>query len=100
MDEERTIKVNKNGLVAFLGIEHPYGTKIIHKENDILVIKVPGHMFWCGRGESKYASPETFVYRITEHPVKNDDSLYRLKRICSWENKRKPKSKEVKDGAN
>ena len=55
--------------VELIGIEQPLGTVIFHDEK-VIVIKVPGHKIWRGRGlygtEYSYARTYYQVYNLQE----------------------------------
>lgn len=53
------------GAVERHGIVTPLGTKVVGKTKDTIVIKVPGHGYWSGRGmPQSYAAAEYEVYAI------------------------------------
>ena len=60
-----TIAIHKQRKVATLcGIEMPEATVVKRTANSI-VLKVPGHKYWSGRGWQSYAKAEYQVYTIS-----------------------------------
>lgn len=61
----RFLSVRTDGTVVRQGVETPKGTRLVKRDGDTLVVKVPGHSFWVGLNlPHKYASAEYEVYRV------------------------------------
>ena len=76
--------------VYIAGYELPSGIKVVADNEVALAIKIPGHMYWSGRGEQSYASPEFVVFKKPDD-LNRDCKEARLTSFVSWYNKRKAK---------
>lgn len=64
------------GPVNRTGVETPHGTITVARNEDIIVIKIPGYRYWSGRGESKYAAAEFEVYRVEPGHILGDKGVW------------------------
>lgn len=67
MMERYRLHIRNDGKVEILGIDQP--PAILHHGSETsrhVVLKVPGHKYWSGRGEQSYAPAEFQVYTRTD----------------------------------
>jgi hypothetical protein len=49
-----------------VGLDEPVAT-VMEVQEDYMLIKIPGHSYWSGRGMQSYASPEMVVLQRREN---------------------------------
>lgn len=67
-----TVKKDDEKSVRRHGIETPTGTIVHHETRDYLIVKVPGHNYWSGRGQQSYGTAEFIVYKKEEMTGENE----------------------------
>ena len=75
----------RQGRVYMLGVDMGGGGTILAETERHVVVKWPGSMGWCGRGERKYYSGEICVYEkgLPGKPIQEAKGVL-CKQIIRW----------------
>lgn len=68
------IHIRPDGVVDRDGIVTPRDTALHYRQADIVVIKIPGHQYWSGRGRQSYAGASFVVYSVERDTLIHDDA--------------------------